>query len=473
MKIKYFLLYIILTCIVPTPRLYAQNGTLYFMDDVPAKNGLNPAFIPDSKWYLDFIVLPDFHAQAGNNAFSVKNAIFNKDGQAITALHPSQDIDHFYRRVRRVNSFNTSLGLNLLSFGFSHEEKNYFTFNAGIRASARANLPRDLFKLALYGTPDESGDNNFNLTKTGLEATVYSELGFGYMRQLNSEWTVGGRFKYLMGYAAIHSRNKSMRLNANQEAWNIESNADIYGSLPVDYQTKEDGNIDFDSFSAWSAGEYAKMLLRPAGKGMAIDLGVTWQPVEHITVSAALTDLGFIHWKKNLLQGGMHGLHKYTGIDYHKGDSINWGKIGDEFVKAFQFGSSAGAPFSQRLTANMHIGAEYAVLNNRISFGALSRTMMHTSHLSQEMILVTNFRPADWFKAHLSYSFLNGGGNTIGLGMKFHFGAVHTYFLTDYIPFRWAKLTSGDNGQTTTLPYNTRRLNLQIGTALTFGKRCD
>ena len=29
-----------------------------------------------------------------------KNAIFNKDGQAITALHPSQDIDHFYRRVR-------------------------------------------------------------------------------------------------------------------------------------------------------------------------------------------------------------------------------------------------------------------------------------------------------------------------------------------------------------------------------------
>ena len=79
MKIKYFLLYIILTCIVPTPRLYAQNGTLYFMDDVPAKNGLNPAFIPDSKWYLDFIVLPDFHVQAGNNAFSVKNAIFIKD----------------------------------------------------------------------------------------------------------------------------------------------------------------------------------------------------------------------------------------------------------------------------------------------------------------------------------------------------------------------------------------------------------
>ena len=31
------------------------------------------------------------------------------------------------------------------------------------------NLPRDLFKLALYGTPDELGDNNFNLTKLALK----------------------------------------------------------------------------------------------------------------------------------------------------------------------------------------------------------------------------------------------------------------------------------------------------------------
>lgn len=473
MKIKYFLLSIILICIVPAFRLNAQNGTLYFMDDVPARNRLNPAFIPDSKGYLDFIILPDFHIQAGSNAFSVKDVIFNRDGQVITALHPSQDIDHFYGRVRRTNSFNTSLGLNILSFGFSHGEKNYFTFNAGITASARINLPRDLFKLALYGTPEESGDNNFNLTKTGIEAIAYSELGFGYMRQLNSEWTVGGRLKYLMGYAAVHSRNRNMRLHATQEAWNMESNADIYGSVPADYQTKEDGNINFDSFSAWSTGEYTKMLLRPAGNGIAIDLGVTWEPVEHVTVSAALTDLGFIRWKKNLLQGGMHGTHKYTGIDHHKGDSINWRKIGEEIENAFEFGSSTGTPFSQRLTANMHIGAEYELPNNRISFGALSRTMMHTSHRSQEMSLVANFRPTDWFKTHVSYSFMNGGGNTIGLGMKFRFGAVHTYLLADYIPFRWAKLTSGDNGHTTSLPYNTRHLNLQVGTTLAFGKRGD
>ncbi len=471
MKIKYFLVYIILICIFPALRLYAQNGTLYFMDGVPARNRLNPAFIPDSKGYLDFILLPDFHAQAGNNAFSIKDAIFNKDGQVITALHPSQDVDRFYRRVRRTNSFNTSLELNILSFGFSHGGKNNFTFNAGRRAAARTALPRDLFKLALYGTPEESDDNHFNLTRTGLEATVYSELGFGYMRQLNSEWTVGGRFKYLMGYAAIHSRNRNMRLHATQEAWSMESNADIYGSVPADYETKEDGNINFDSFSAWSAGEYTKMLLRPAGNGMAIDLGVTWQPVEHVMVSAALTDLGVIHWKKNLLQGGMHGTHKYTGIDYHKGDSINWKKIGEEIENAFQFGSSTGTPFSQRLTAIMHVGAEYKLPNNRISFGALSRTMMHTSHLSQEMILAANFRATDWFKTHASYSFFDGGGNTIGLGMKFRFGAVRTYFLADYIPFRWAKLTTGENGKTTTLPYRTRRLNLQIGTTLAFGKR--
>ena len=34
------------------------------------------------------------------------------------------------------------------------------------------------------------------------------------------------------------------------------------------------------------------------GFGAAIDLGVTWKPIEHLTVSAALTDLGGISWKK-------------------------------------------------------------------------------------------------------------------------------------------------------------------------------
>lgn len=471
MKTKYFLLLILLTSISPTYSLFAQNRILYFMDDIPARNMLNPAFCPNSNWYLDFILLPDLHLEAGSNAFSLRNVIFNKEGKLITAFHSPQETDRFYNRMRKINSFNTEIQLNILSFGFSRGE-NYFTFNAGIKASGKEYLPRDLFKLALYGTPDKSDNNNFNLTKTGVEASIYSELGFGYSQQIDNEWRVGGKFKYLMGYGAVHTRNRNMRLNASQKEWNMESNVDIYGSVPADYQTQEKGHIDFDSFEGWSAGEYAKMIFRPAGHGMAIDLGVTWKPIEPLTISAALTDLGFIRWKKNLIQGGMHGSYKYTGIEHQKGDSINWKKFGDEIEKSFHFSSSEGIPFSQRLTTNLHIGGEYAILNNQISFGALSRTMIHSSFMSQEMTLATIFRPADWFKAILSYSFLNGGGNTIGLGMKFAFGAVHTYFLTDYIPYHWAKLYD-ESGQSTTVPYNARRVNMQIGTVLTFGKRYD
>jgi len=471
MKKILFLLLFILIYTVHVSHLHSQNSMLYFLDNVPARNKLNPAFIPDSKWHLDMFFMPDLHTEVGNNAFSVKDIIFNKDGRAVTALHTSQDIERFYQRVRNVNSFNTNLDLNLLSFGVSGNKDDYFTFDASIRVLGRAFLPRDLFKLALYGTPEETGDNIFNLTKTGVETSVYSEIGFGYSRRLNEAWTVGGKFKYLMGYASIHSINRRMNLNINQEAWTMDSDAEIFGSVPLDYQTKENKNIDFSSFSPWATDEYMKLLRSPAGVGMAVDLGTTWQPFDPLTVSASLTDLGFIRWKKNLVQGGMNGSYEYTGVEYNKGDSINWEKIGNELENAFQFGSSAGNPFSQRLTANMLIGAEYSIQNNHISFGALSRTMMLSSHISQEITFAANFRPTDWFNAHLTYSFLNGGGNTLGLGTKFRYGPFQTYIMTDYFPFRQAKLITGDNGQTINVPYSSRRINIQIGTVLTFGKK--
>jgi hypothetical protein len=471
MKEIFFLLFFIMIYVTNVSHLYSQNSMLYFLDNVPARNKLNPAFIPDSKWHVDMFLLPDLHTEVANNAFSVKDIIFHKDGRVVTALHTPQDIERFYQRVRNVNSFNTNLDLNLLSFGVSGNKDDYYTFDASIRVSGKAFLPRDLFTLALYGTPEETGDNIFNMTKTGVEASVYSEIGFGYSRRLNEVWTIGGKFKYLMGYASIHSINKRMNLNINQEAWTMDSDAEIFGSVPLDYQTKENKNIDFSSFSLWDTGEYMKLLRSPAGSGMAVDLGVTWQPSDPLIISAALTDIGFIRWKKNLVHGLMRGTYEYAGIEYSKGDSINWEKIGNELEKAFQFGSSSGNPFSQRLTANMLIGAEYAIQNNHISFGGLSRTMMFSSHISQEIMLATNFRPTDWFNAHLTYSFLNGGGNTIGLGTKFRYGPFQTYIMTDYFPFCQAKLITGDNGQTINVPYNSRRINIQIGTVLTFGKK--
>ncbi|MDD4777171.1 MAG: DUF5723 family protein [Fermentimonas sp.] len=469
MKKIYFLFFLLFISTTTVTQLYSQNGTLYFIEGLPARSRLNPAFMPDSKWFLEVPVISGIHAEAGGNAFSVSDFLFNYNGKTVTALHPSQDADKFYNKVRKVNSLDTDMGINLLSIGIAGDNYDYFSLSAELRATGRANIPRDLFKLALYGTPVESGNNIFNLTKTGVESAIFSELVFGYSRELNEEFTVGGKLKYLKGYASAHSRNKNLQLSASQDEWLMEGDAEIYGSIPLDYQTKENGNIDFNSFSGWDNKKYQKLLRSPAGNGLAIDLGVVWKPVGPLTVSASLTDLGFIRWKNNLLMGSLHGIHSFTGIDYHKGDSINWERLGNEIEDAFEFSSSEGEPYSQRLTANMHIGAEYEI-NKQLSLGALSRTMMHTSHVSQEMTLAANYYPIHWFDAHLTYSFMNGGGNTLGLGARFRFGPVQAYFLTDYIPFSYAKLIY-DNGQTTTVPFKNKRVNFQFGTVLTFGER--
>lgn len=78
----------------------------------------------------------------------------------------------------------------------------------------------------------------------------------------------------------------------------MQGNTDIYGSIPFDYQTKENGNIDFDTFTTWDNQDSQNMFKSPAGTGMAVDLGVVWQPTEPLTLSASLTDfIPFRHAK--------------------------------------------------------------------------------------------------------------------------------------------------------------------------------
>lgn len=454
----------------------AQTNTFYFMDELPMRNTMNPAFLPNTKFYFDFVFLPNLYLSAGNNSFAMKDFLINQNGQTVTALHPSMNVDDFYKKIKKTTSLETEFQLNLLSFGFRFKEKNYLTFDLDFKVNATAYVPRDIFKLGLYGTPDEFGVNSFNFKSIGVDASVYSEAGIGYMRRINDQWTVGGKLKFLMGYAGVTSKVNKMSLKASQDSWDLDADAQVYGSLPMSYDTKEDGTIDFNTFNLYEQANggidiqrYLELLYRPAGYGGAIDLGVTYEPIKHLVLSASITDLGFIRWNKNLIQGSMAGTYQYNGIYYEPGDSIDLEKIGQEIEDAFEFKSEGSSPFTQMLRANAHIAVEYGILNNKISFGLLSRTRFNAAHVTQEVTLATNFRPLDWLKAYVSYSFVNSRWNNIGLGLNLRAGMFNMFIAADYIPLNWAYIYSSENARTT-VPYNTQRVNLQMGMSWNIGR---
>lgn len=452
-----------------TPVLAQNSQTLYFMEEIAERNNMNPAFTPNCKFYFDFVLLPNFYLGAGTDQFVLNDIIFNKDGSTTTFLSSAEETQRFLGKLKPAVTLNANFNLNILSFGFQVKKRHYITFDFGLNLDAAVYVPRDVFKLALLGTPDADGVNTFNFNKLGVDATLYSNVSVGYMNKINKQWTVGVKAKYLMGYANISTDIDRMRLDASKDNWTLATSGRINASAPITFGTDENGNLDPSTLGLQKDAELLSLLYRPAGHGAAIDLGVTYKPIKDLTISAAITDLGFIHWNRNLVGGQMDGEHTIDGfIDFAPGDTINGNvildrleQVGSDILNSMSAGEAK--PYTSMLYANFTVGAEYGVLNNKISFGVVNRLRFNNSHVRDEVTLAANFRPLDWLKASVSYSFVNGRGGNIGLGLNLRAGMFNTYLILDYLPVSYAMLNHSSLPSVIPAPNRTQMFNIQAG----------
>ena len=467
---------IMVTLLMP---LNSQNtNTVYFMEEVAERNNLNPAFTPNCKFYFDFVFMPNFYLKAGTNSFTLNNLIYNKNGLTQSFMSSPEALDRFYRSIRPTTNAGVEFGLNLLSFGFQIKEKHYVTFDFGLHANANAYLPKDLFRLALYGTPDAEGVNSFNFRSLGVDMILYSSVAIGYMNKINDQWTVGGKAKFLMGYASMSTSIQSMGLDASLDNWTLTTKGHINASLPVSFGTDANGYLDPSTIKLAPTPALLSLLYQPAGMGAAIDLGVTYKPIKHLTVSAAITDLGFIHWSRNSILGTMNGSYTIDKIidftqseDGSSSAGIDEGltELGNEILGNMKV--SEGKAYSQMLRANFIVGAEYGILRDKISFGALSRTSFNATHISEEVTAAVNFRPADWFKTTISYSFVDGRWGTLGLGLNLRVGMFNTYIIADYLPITWSSVSSTKYDlNNIPLPNRLQQFNIQAGWSWNLGR---
>ena len=473
MKIKH----IIITCLIlliSNINIQAQNtNTLYFMDGIAERNNVNPAFTPSCNFYLDFVVLPNLYFNFGNNNLILNDFIYLKNGQPTLFLNSQNDIDNFYKKLKPTTDLNIDLGLNILSFGLK-VKKHYFTFDMGVNADMYAYIPRDLFAFALYGTPDANGVNRFDLSTLGIDASLYSKIGIGYMYQINEHWQIGVKGKVLMGYANINTSINQLELNASRQSWSLHSNGTINASLPINYNKSADGDIDFGSITLHDQNQLLMLLYQPAGYGAAIDFGIKYNPIKHLTISASITDLGFIHWNKNLITGSMKGEHYINElVDYTVGDTLSTDQIVEQFTNLGEeiLGTikteEGNNSYTSTLRANFYAGIEYGFLKNKISFGIVNHLKFNHNRLWDEATFAINFRPIDKIKASVNYSFINGHWGNLGLGLNVRTGIFNVYLLADYIPFSFTRIEA--EGYKIPVPNKTQCYNLQVGWTWSIG----
>jgi len=447
-----------LFCVLFSFNIKAQQiNTQYFMENSPLRHYWNPSFQPISDQYISLPVLGYFQFGISNNSLTMSNVLHSQNGQTVTFLNPeNRNIADFYNSLGSTTGFFPDLRLNLFGYGKRTGDASYWNFTLSYRVDGGVGVPKDFMKLLLYGT--EKDYNSFNIKSLGANVTSYLELAIGYSRILSNQWTFGGKLKLLGGNINASASNSKFDLQASIENWILNGNGSLRISSPFKAQTGATiGDLHFDT------PDNATSFLGINGAGAGIDLGVTFKPAnfQNLTLSAALNDLGFLYWFKNVtnIDYKIDNYH-FEGLGNLRGSNLDIDQIIDSIGKAFSAATSTttkGNAYISTISPKLNVAAEYAFLKNKISAGLLSRTMLNNGVFYEELTVSGNFRPKEFFNTSISYSVLGGNFSSIGLGIGLRTGPLHWLLSADYIGFEYAKY---DN---IPVPYRTKGINLGAG----------
>jgi len=507
-RFKIFLIHFILF----TTYLSAQQvNTLYFMENAPMRHMLNPAFQPvflpspkelfppRTQFYFSLPIIGYTNFSLGSNDLTIKDLAYKNAGQSISFLHPNGDVNRFYSSLAPLTSLNVDIETNLLGIGYK-SMSHFWTFNITEKRGINAGVPRDIFNLLLNGTKSYMS-NNYYFTNLQLNYYNYTEAAFGYSYQIDEHTKVGLKLKYLNGTAQLSTNNQQTTLHTGVDQLKIEGGGTINAAVPnqlgIDpsyssFLTTAPSNL----LSLLQFPPSLQSLLQSNGRGAGLDMGIEKNVNEQITLSASLTDLAYLHWKRNTMNLNYSVDYTFNGIINATPDTrLNTipGNINnlmganvllDSLTNALTTASSFGESHNDFFTSTpikMNLGGEYKFFNKRLSTAVLYKLYIASILFSErsfskilpqnELTFSVNGRPHEWLNTSVSYSFLNGKWSTFGAALGLRTGPIHWMLAADYIPLFTTHLPSNSAQVVNTnfplhyipIPYTSNQFNFALG----------
>jgi outer membrane protein OmpA-like peptidoglycan-associated protein len=444
-----------------------QTNTLYFMKGVPERSSYNPAFQPDYNFWIDLPVLPNWNINLGNNSLNY-NKLF-RDNMFFLDMNVGDYRNTFLNDLPNTTRVNFEVSMDLLGFGFK-TGKSYWNFNLTEKVLTNGFIPKDLFAIPLKGPANKT----FDLSSLGVDFTMYLEAGLGWSYQINDRLNVGVKGKLLMGQANVGTAIDKLKLTTDRWKWDVQAAGKIHASLPIiDIPIDGQGQIEFDSIAGPSnlkVSDYVKAGLPMQNWGAGVDLGVSYEVVKNLTLSAAVVDLGFIRWKQNALEASLNNFNfTYEGIEGNLNEDKSVedafeeiiDKAKDDFKAATKNPSKQG--YTTKLNTRLNVGAEYAPFDDKLGVGLLYSHLITPSASFNELTASLNWRPCRWFNPAITYSILDNKFHTVGAGLQMKFGPWVTYVAIDHVPVGAKSLSKQY------IPMYMKGTNIQAGITLAFG----
>jgi len=454
----------------------AQNSQVLYYMNLPQKHFLNPALRPSNSVYIGLPVLSGININFNNNFINFSD-VFMKSASGdsvISIFHPNYDIDRFMPKIKDINSFEIQTMIQLFGLGFNAGKDLYVFFDVNTRVEGNIALPGDIIRLGLLGNEQFVGDK-IDLSALRTDVKLYNEAGLGFSKNFTDRLRVGLKGKMLSGIGTASLDNNSLGVTVNEDYTHV-FDADMSANLsaPLIYYEDPEGNIDsikFDEDRFDTAREIIDYLLSSKNKGFGLDIGAEYKITDRLAVSAAVTDLGYIKWKRDAKNLNAKSSFEFSGIDmldvYDREISLDsLGKeLQDSLMNSFSYNSSE-LPFTTYLPIGISAGGSYN-LTNSVSVGVLSYTRLIGKQIREALTLSANLNLSNAFSVSLAYTAANHRYDNLGFGLAFRPGIFQIYFLADRIPVTWNKVIM--DGNTIPLPASWNTVHLRFGMNLAFG----
>lgn len=252
-------------------------------------NPANIGLYNRTNWEISF--LPRVQIDVNNSVFNYGAYLdyFTGDGTGNPKILNENDKNNLLSLFNDNDAAKifSSVSAEILSVTANYREI-YGGFAASIRERGLSHslLPKDAFQLMLFGNSLNRNYNFDNLKGSGYWFREYSlGYGFQFLRSGSSMAALGLNVKYLSG-------------NAIYSFYDTEA-----GFVTTD--TSLNGKMKFKalySYNDYFENENSYEMFSSAGEGQSFDVGITYIPNNIITISAAVLDLGYIIWKKNVYE---------------------------------------------------------------------------------------------------------------------------------------------------------------------------
>lgn len=431
MKQKITALLLAAAAIVPAAA--QELRTSYFMQTSDYRHEMNPALLDHGYVSMPFILGNLNLGTTGN--FGLSNFVYKMepgwqgygvDGRTYTTfMHPNVDAKKFLGDLKENNRLGVNFKYTLLSVGF-RGMGGVNVIDLSLRSNTNVNLPKSLFAFA----KEQKGNTEYDISNLGVRTENMMELALGHSHKIGEKWTVGAKAKLLFGLAYADFSADNLSVNLQDDIWRLRGDVNMTAALMGtkfkvgDKVDPDNGRPEIDDIDDFKFGL--------GGMGLAFDLGATYKVMDNLTLSAAVTDLGFVSWK-DAQHASSRAEWTFDGFDHdilvgdeddNNGNGVSiedqFEDLGDDLEDMLKVYDDGVKTDARALAATVNVGVEYALpCYDKFRFGFLYTGRIAGKYSWHQGMLSANILPAKWFEASLSGA-VSSTGVTAGLVLDFH-----------------------------------------------------